>query len=144
MGIFMRNHELLEFGAYPYGYASEVDAWREVAEDCDRYTFVSISSQVSVLGDDLDSYINLTKEPVTEDLESSLLELSISLCPYPQKVPRLLLLPLQLVETDDCTSNSSLSVASFLAARQQFRAEDLYQYNWYREFSSEIYNLVLL
>ncbi|OLY83910.1 hypothetical protein AYI68_g1935 [Smittium mucronatum] len=29
MSMFMRNHELVDSGAYSYGFAPEVDAWRE-------------------------------------------------------------------------------------------------------------------
>ncbi|OLY83638.1 hypothetical protein AYI68_g2213 [Smittium mucronatum] len=75
--MVMRNHELVESGAYSYGFALEVEAWREVAEYKDSDTSVSSSSEVFALGDDLDPSVNLAGEPVMENLVSSLLGLSL-------------------------------------------------------------------
>ncbi|OLY84766.1 hypothetical protein AYI68_g1060 [Smittium mucronatum] len=68
MGMVMSNHELVESGAYPYGFAPEVEAWREVADDRDSDTSVSSSSEVLALGDDLDPSVNLAVEPDVENL----------------------------------------------------------------------------
>ncbi|OLY84793.1 hypothetical protein AYI68_g1033 [Smittium mucronatum] len=150
MRMVMRNHELFESGAYPYGFAPEVEAWLEVANDRES--------------DDLDQSVKLAGEAAMEDLMSSLMVLSLSADPNPpvrfspiiptvgavQKlsvvstgsncrsvdrwskgvIPDLKSL---LGEGDRCTSDSVLSVASPLATQQQFQSEDLYQYKWYRE-----------
>ncbi|OLY78819.1 hypothetical protein AYI68_g7125, partial [Smittium mucronatum] len=62
MGMFMRKNELLE---------------SDLAEDRDSDTFVSISSDVSELGDGLDPSVNFAGDPVIGDLVSSLLGLSL-------------------------------------------------------------------
>ncbi|OLY84503.1 hypothetical protein AYI68_g1324 [Smittium mucronatum] len=42
-----------------------------------------------------------------------------------------------LGEGEGCTSDSLFKVASPLATQQQFRSEDLYQSNWYRNSASD-------
>ncbi|OLY82131.1 hypothetical protein AYI68_g3754 [Smittium mucronatum] len=78
MGMVMRNHELVEFGAYPYGFAPEVDAWREVAEDRNSDVSASIFVDAFELSGYLDPSVDLAGEPVMEDIVSSLLGLSLS------------------------------------------------------------------
>ncbi|OLY82710.1 hypothetical protein AYI68_g3161 [Smittium mucronatum] len=128
MGMIKRDHELVESGAYPYGFVPEVDAWREVAENRD------------------------TGEPVMEDIVSSLLGLSLNSDPSPHGkalayysyrggyrwskgvIPALKSL---LSEGERDTSNSMSNVASPLAAQQQSRSKDLYQSNWYGNSASD-------
>ncbi|OLY82513.1 hypothetical protein AYI68_g3365 [Smittium mucronatum] len=59
MGMIMRDHELVEFGYYPYGFPLKVDAWPEVAEHKDSDTSISFSSEISAIGEDLDPSVNL-------------------------------------------------------------------------------------
>ncbi|OLY82223.1 hypothetical protein AYI68_g3662 [Smittium mucronatum] len=59
MGMVMRNHELVESVAYPYGFATEVDAWREVAEDRDSDVSASISIDAFELSGYLDPSVDL-------------------------------------------------------------------------------------
>ncbi|OLY79020.1 hypothetical protein AYI68_g6922 [Smittium mucronatum] len=166
--MVMLNHELVESGAYPYGFLMEVRILREVADDRGSDTSVSSSSEVLALGDNLDPSINLVGDAVMEDLMSYLMGLSLSADPNPPVrfspiihsvgavktlkvistgsnglrmdrrskgvVPALRSL---VGEGERCDSNSALSVASSLATQQQFRSEDLYQSNWYRESASE-------
>ncbi|OLY82343.1 hypothetical protein AYI68_g3535 [Smittium mucronatum] len=166
MGMAMRNHELVESGAYPYGFAPEVDAWREVAEDSDSEG--SVSMKALELSGDLYPSVDLAGEPVMEELVSPLLELSLDPGPNPPVrfspiiptngavktlsvvstgsngrsadrlskgvIPALKSLP---GEGKECASNSVLGVDSPLAVKQQFRSEDLYQSNWYRESASD-------
>ncbi|OLY83502.1 hypothetical protein AYI68_g2354 [Smittium mucronatum] len=131
--MVMRNNESDESGAYPYGISTEVEAWTEVADDIDSDTLVSSSSEVLALGDDLDPSINLAGESVMEDLTSSLMGLSLSADP---KSPG----ATGEVWIGGVRDNIALSVASSLATQQQFRSEDLYQSNWYRESNSDIIN----
>ncbi|OLY79842.1 hypothetical protein AYI68_g6078 [Smittium mucronatum] len=77
-GRFMRNHEFVKSGAYPYGFAPDVDAWREVAKYKDRDASASFSTEVPALGNDLDPLFNLVGKPVMEDFVSSLLGLSLN------------------------------------------------------------------
>ncbi|OLY84701.1 hypothetical protein AYI68_g1126 [Smittium mucronatum] len=83
MGIVTRNHELVESGAYPYGFAPEVDVWREVVEDRDSEASTSVSMYALELSGDLDPSVDLAGEPVMEELVSSLLGLSLSSGPNP-------------------------------------------------------------
>ncbi|OLY80387.1 hypothetical protein AYI68_g5516 [Smittium mucronatum] len=83
MGMVMLNHELVEFGAYPYVFAPEVEVWREEATDKDSDISVSSSSEFSALGYDLDPSVNLAVEPVMEDILYSLLGFSLSANPNP-------------------------------------------------------------
>ncbi|OLY85604.1 hypothetical protein AYI68_g198 [Smittium mucronatum] len=83
MGMIRRDHELVDSDAYPYGFASEVAAWREVVDDRDSNTSVSSLSEVAALGDDLDPSVNLAGEPIMEGLVSWLLGLSLSADPKP-------------------------------------------------------------
>ncbi|OLY83497.1 hypothetical protein AYI68_g2362 [Smittium mucronatum] len=71
MGNVMLNHDLTESGAYPNGFAPEVDAWIEMAEFSDIDASVSVSNEAPALGIDLDPYFNYMEEPVMEDLISS-------------------------------------------------------------------------
>ncbi|OLY84687.1 hypothetical protein AYI68_g1140 [Smittium mucronatum] len=148
MGMVMRNHELFESGAYPYGFVPDIKAWREVAKDRGSDTSVSSSSEVFALGEGLDPSVNLAGEAVKDDLTSSLMDLSLSFDPNPPVrlspiipndwgyrrsngvIPALRSL---LGEGDRCTSNSVLNVSSAFAAQQQFRNENLYQSSWYKE-----------
>ncbi|OLY85605.1 hypothetical protein AYI68_g199 [Smittium mucronatum] len=75
--MVMRNHELVETGAYPYGFSPEADTWREASEDRDSYVSASISIDALELSEDLDPSVNLEGEPVMKDLLSSLLGLSL-------------------------------------------------------------------
>ncbi|OLY81715.1 hypothetical protein AYI68_g4177 [Smittium mucronatum] len=168
MGMVMRNHELVESGAYPYGFDPDVDAWREVAKYRDSEVSASISIQALELSGDSDPSVNLAGGPVMEDIVSSLLGPSLGSSPNPPvrfwpifstvgavqtlsvistgssgrsldrrskgAIPALRSL---LREGEECTSNSVLKVASPLAAQKQFRSEDLYQSNWYRESASD-------
>ncbi|OLY83501.1 hypothetical protein AYI68_g2353 [Smittium mucronatum] len=77
----MTNQDFFELGAYPYGFAPEVEIWRGVMEDRDNS--VSFSYKASELGDDLNTSANFAGETVIEDLVSSLLELSLSPGPNP-------------------------------------------------------------
>ncbi|OLY78683.1 hypothetical protein AYI68_g7261 [Smittium mucronatum] len=165
--MVMRNYELVESGAYPYRFAPEVDAWREVAEDRGSEASASISIEALELREDLDPSVKLTGEPFIQDLVSSLLGLSLISGPNPPvrfspiiptmgavqtvsdvstggngrsvnmwikgAIPALKSL---LGEDEECTSNSILGVSTPLTAQQQFRSEDLYQSNWYREPAS--------
>ncbi|OLY82602.1 hypothetical protein AYI68_g3279 [Smittium mucronatum] len=151
MGMVMRNHELVESGAYPYGFAPEVDAWREVAED--RDSEASASMEALELSGDLDPSVDLSGEQVMEELVSSLLGLSLGSGTNPpasvvgtgsngRSADRwskgvISALRSLLGEGEEYASNSVLVVASTLAVQQQFRSEDLYQSNWYRESASE-------
>ncbi|OLY79457.1 hypothetical protein AYI68_g6474 [Smittium mucronatum] len=83
MGMVKRNHELVESGAYTYGFSPEVDAWREVAEYRDSESSTSISIEALKLGEDFDPSVKLAGEPVMEDLVSSLLGLLLSSGPKP-------------------------------------------------------------
>ncbi|OLY82634.1 hypothetical protein AYI68_g3242 [Smittium mucronatum] len=83
MGMVMRNHELVESRAYSYGFAPEVEAWRDVAEDKNIDALASISIEALELSEDLDPSVDLVKKPVMEDLVSSLLGLSLGCCPNP-------------------------------------------------------------
>ncbi|OLY79167.1 hypothetical protein AYI68_g6771 [Smittium mucronatum] len=166
--MVMRNHELVESGAYPYGFAPEVDAWLDAAEDRDSEVSASISIEALELSGDLDPSADLAGKPVMEDILSSLLGLSLSSGPIPPvrfwpiiptlgavqtlsfvstgsngrsvdrrskgAIPALSSL---LGEGEESTSNRFLSVASPLAAQKQFRSEDVYQSNWYRESASD-------
>ncbi|OLY82842.1 hypothetical protein AYI68_g3029 [Smittium mucronatum] len=169
MGMVMRNHELFESGAYPHGFAPEVEAWREVANDIGSDTSVSTSLSAFALGDDLDPSVDLAGEAVMEDLTSSLTGLSLSTEPKPSVRFSPIILTVGAVQTlsavntgsngrsvdrrskgvnptlrshlgegGKCSSDCVISVASTLATRQQFRNEDLYQSDWYREPASEI------
>ncbi|OLY80254.1 hypothetical protein AYI68_g5652 [Smittium mucronatum] len=168
MGMVMRNHELVESGAYPYWFAPEVEAWHEVTEDREGDISVQSSSEVFALGEDLDPSVNLAGEAVMEDLVSSLMGLSLSADPNsPVRLSPIIptvgaVQKLSVVSTgskrrsvdgwskgvilaqrsllgegDRYTSNNVLSVASPSATQQQFRSEDLYQSNFYRESASE-------
>ncbi|OLY79754.1 hypothetical protein AYI68_g6167 [Smittium mucronatum] len=64
MGMVMRNHELVDSSDYPYGFSSEMEAWRELSED-------------------LNPSVNFAGEPVMENLVSSFLGLSLSSGPNP-------------------------------------------------------------
>ncbi|OLY82437.1 hypothetical protein AYI68_g3444 [Smittium mucronatum] len=81
MGMDMRNIELFDSRAYPNGFALEVEAWREVANDRGRDTSVSSSSEVFELGEDLDPSVNLAGEAGLEDITSFLMGLSLSADP---------------------------------------------------------------
>ncbi|OLY81904.1 hypothetical protein AYI68_g3988 [Smittium mucronatum] len=83
MGLVMRNHELVESSAYPYGFAPKVDAWREIAEGRDTDVSVSLSIEVLELSEDLEPSVNLAGEPVMEDLVSPFLRLSLSFSSNP-------------------------------------------------------------
>ncbi|OLY83331.1 hypothetical protein AYI68_g2533 [Smittium mucronatum] len=168
MGMVMRDHELVESGAYPYGFAPEVDAWREVAEDRDSEASASVSMDALELSGDLEPSVDLAGEPVLEELVSSLLGLSLGpgpnspvrfspIIPTVGAVQTLIVistgsngrsadrwstgvitaLKSLLGEGKECASNSALGVASPLAVQQQFRGDDLYQSNWYRESASD-------
>ncbi|OLY80136.1 hypothetical protein AYI68_g5773 [Smittium mucronatum] len=78
MGMFMCNHELVMSGAYHYGFSTEFEAWRDVADDRDSDTSVSSSSEVFALVEDLYPSVNLAGEQVMEDLTSSLMGLSLN------------------------------------------------------------------
>ncbi|OLY85044.1 hypothetical protein AYI68_g780 [Smittium mucronatum] len=135
MGMVMLNNELVESGAYPYGFATEVEAWREVLEDRDSEASALISIEALELSGDLDPSVNLASEPVIKDLVSSLLGLSLGSGPKPPgAIPALKSL---LGGGEEYVSNNVLDVASTLAAQKQFRSEGLYQYNWYRESASD-------
>ncbi|OLY84363.1 hypothetical protein AYI68_g1474 [Smittium mucronatum] len=82
--MVMRNHELIESSAYTYGFAPEVDAWGEVAEDRDSEASVSIYIEALELSGDLEPSVNLSGEPVMEYLVSSLLGLSLGSGPHRQ------------------------------------------------------------
>ncbi|OLY84037.1 hypothetical protein AYI68_g1809 [Smittium mucronatum] len=56
----------------------EVEVWREVAKDRSSDALVSLSNEVTALGDDLDTSVDLAGKPVMEYLVSSLLKLSLS------------------------------------------------------------------
>ncbi|OLY83118.1 hypothetical protein AYI68_g2750 [Smittium mucronatum] len=88
MGMVMRNHESLDSGAYHYGFASEVSAWREVAEDRDRDVSAYISIETLELFEELDPSVNLAGEPVMEDILCSFLGLYLSF--YPNHLVRFL------------------------------------------------------
>ncbi|OLY81922.1 hypothetical protein AYI68_g3963 [Smittium mucronatum] len=159
IGMVMRNYDLVESGAYPYGFYPEASE--------------SISIEALELSGDLDPSVKLAGGPVMKDIVSSLLGLSLVSGPNPPVrfspiVPTawavqtlsvvstgsngqsddrrskgaIPALKSHLGEGEGCASNSVLNVASPLAAQLQFRSEDLYQSNWYRESSSEksIYN----
>ncbi|OLY85167.1 hypothetical protein AYI68_g646 [Smittium mucronatum] len=151
MGMIERNHELVESGGYPYGIAPEVDCWRELAEDRDSEASSSIFTEALNLSEDLEPSVNLTGEPVMEDIVSSLLGISLSSDPNPLvvstgsngrivdrrskgEIPALKSL---LGGGKGCTSDSIFDFAPPLAAQQQFRIEDLYQSNWYRNSASD-------
>ncbi|OLY84706.1 hypothetical protein AYI68_g1121 [Smittium mucronatum] len=78
MDMVKINHELVESGYYPYGFAPEMDSWRVVAECRDSEASASIYIEAFELSEDLNPSINLAGEPVVEDLVSSLLGLSLS------------------------------------------------------------------
>ncbi|OLY80357.1 hypothetical protein AYI68_g5550 [Smittium mucronatum] len=59
MGMIKRDHELVESGGYSYGFAPEVDAWREVVEDRDIEASASISISGLKLNGDLEPSVNL-------------------------------------------------------------------------------------
>ncbi|OLY78804.1 hypothetical protein AYI68_g7140, partial [Smittium mucronatum] len=83
MGMIKRDHGLVQSGGYSYGFALEVDAWREVAEDRDSEASASISISALELSEDLEPSVNLAGEPIMEELVSSLLELSLNSDPNP-------------------------------------------------------------
>ncbi|OLY85720.1 hypothetical protein AYI68_g88 [Smittium mucronatum] len=83
MGMVTRNHDLVESGAYPYGFAPEVDAWRELAEDRDSEASASVFMDALELSGDLNPSVDLAGEPIMEELVSSLLGLSLSSGPNP-------------------------------------------------------------
>ncbi|OLY79354.1 hypothetical protein AYI68_g6579 [Smittium mucronatum] len=168
MGMVMRNHELVESGAYTYGVIPKVVALRGLAAYRDSDVSASISIDALELSKDLDPSVNLSGEPVMDKLVSSLPVLSLISGPNPpvrfmpvisnvgavQKlsvvgtgsnggsvdrwskgaIPALKSL---LGEEVECTSNSALSFASYLAAKKQFKRDELYQSNWYREYASD-------
>ncbi|OLY82211.1 hypothetical protein AYI68_g3670 [Smittium mucronatum] len=63
MGMFMRNHDLVVSGSYPYRFFLEFDAWREVEEDRDIDASEFFSTKVPVLGNYLDPSVNLASGP---------------------------------------------------------------------------------
>ncbi|OLY82961.1 hypothetical protein AYI68_g2909, partial [Smittium mucronatum] len=83
MVMIKRDHELVESGGYPYGFAPEVDAWREVAEDRDIEASALIFISALELSEYLDPSVNLAGEPIMEELVSSLLEISLNSDPDP-------------------------------------------------------------
>ncbi|OLY80543.1 hypothetical protein AYI68_g5357 [Smittium mucronatum] len=87
MGMVMHNHELFESVAYPYGFAPDVYAWREVSKYRDSDVSASISIEAIELSEDLDQFVNLAGETVIEELVTSLLGLSLS--PRPNTPVRL-------------------------------------------------------
>ncbi|OLY84968.1 hypothetical protein AYI68_g856 [Smittium mucronatum] len=146
----MRNHELVESGAYPYGFAPEVDAWRVVAEDRNSEALASISIEALELSGDLDPSVNLAGKPVMEDLVSSLLRLSLSSSTNPPVrfspiIPTVgAVKTLSVVSTgsngrsvDRWSKEAIPALRSLLAIQQQFRSKDLYQSNWYMESASD-------
>ncbi|OLY77831.1 hypothetical protein AYI68_g8139 [Smittium mucronatum] len=168
MGMIKRDHELFESGGYSYGFAPEVETWREVAEDRDSEASASISISALEISEDLGPSVNLAGEPIIEELVSSLLELSSNSDPNPpvRFSPVILtggaVKTLSVVSTgsnrrsvdrrskgvipalksllsggEGYTSDSIFDVAPPLAAQQQFRSEDLYQSNWYRNSASD-------
>ncbi|OLY80429.1 hypothetical protein AYI68_g5476 [Smittium mucronatum] len=105
MGMVMRNHDFFESCAYPYGFAPEVEAWREFSSGPNPPFFSTGRNGRSV---------DRRSKGVIPALRSL------------------------LGEGEECASNSVLGVASPLAVQQQFRSEDMYQSNWYRESASDI------
>ncbi|OLY79040.1 hypothetical protein AYI68_g6901 [Smittium mucronatum] len=92
MGMSMRNHELVESGAYPYRFSPEFDDWRQVAKDSDSDVSASISIYPLNLSEKLEPSVNLERKTVMDDLVSSLLGLSLIFGPNPQ-VRFLLIIP---------------------------------------------------
>ncbi|OLY85212.1 hypothetical protein AYI68_g605 [Smittium mucronatum] len=138
----------LKSGAYPYGFVQEVDAWREVAEDRDSEASASVSTDALELSDDLDpSFSSGPNPPVrfspiipTVGAVQTLSVVSTgsngrSADRWSNVVIPALNSLMSEGEEDD--SNSTLGVSSPLAVQQQFRSEDLYQSNWYRESASD-------
>ncbi|OLY78983.1 hypothetical protein AYI68_g6958 [Smittium mucronatum] len=73
--MVMINHEFEDSGTYTYRVSPDVGSWREVAEDRDSDTSLSVSTIVPKLNADLEPSVNLEGEPVMEDLYSFLLGL---------------------------------------------------------------------
>ncbi|OLY80593.1 hypothetical protein AYI68_g5306 [Smittium mucronatum] len=149
--MIKRDHELDESGGYSYGFAPEVDAWREVAEDRDSEASAWVSISALGLSGDLEPSVNLVGESIMEELVSSLLELSPNSDPNPRVVSTggnrrnvdrkskgvIPALKSLMGGGEGYASDSIFGVAPPLATQQQFRSEDLYQSNWYRNSASD-------
>ncbi|OLY80327.1 hypothetical protein AYI68_g5580 [Smittium mucronatum] len=166
--MVMRNHEFVESGVYPYGFATKVESWIEVAEDGESDALASSSIEALVISGDLDPSVDLAGKPVLEDIVSSLLGLTLgsghsppvrfsTIIPAVGAVQTLIVvgtgskgrsvdrrskgeipdLKSLKGEGTEWASHSALSFASTLTAQQQFRSDDLYLTNWYKESASD-------
>ncbi|OLY81481.1 hypothetical protein AYI68_g4412 [Smittium mucronatum] len=113
--MVMRNHELVESGACPYVFAPELGSGPSPP--------VRLSPIIPTVGAvQTFGVVGRGSNGRSVDRQSK------------GAIPALRSL---LGGGEDCTSDNVLNVASPLAAQQQFRSDDLYQSNWYRESSSD-------
>ncbi|OLY85674.1 hypothetical protein AYI68_g131 [Smittium mucronatum] len=112
MCMVMRNHELVESGAYPYGFAT----FRSQPP-------VRFSPIIPTVG------AVQTLSVVSTGSNGRIVDRGSN-----GAIPALKSL---LCEGEEYSSISLIEFASPLAAKQQFRSEGLYQFNWNSESNSE-------
>ncbi|OLY80122.1 hypothetical protein AYI68_g5788 [Smittium mucronatum] len=147
----MRKNELFESGSYPCGDASVLSSSEVLVLSNDLDPSVKFAGEPvmedltsSLVGLSLtaDPNIPVSFSPIIPTL-GAVKKLSVvstgsgGRSAYRQSngvipAPRSL-----MGECERSTSNSALSVASYLVTQQKFRRDDLYQSNWYRESSSD-------